>query len=266
VIGQVPDAPVLVPAATAAAALRPTRRAHHGFYAWAGTVAFAVVLIGFARSFYLKLVFGTSSLPWLLHLHGVLMTSWFALFFVQTYLVASPRVRAHRRLGVAGAMLAALIPIIGVAVALRATARDARLPHSEGPAPLAFMGFLFAALLVFSILVGAALLLRRRREYHGRLMLLSCLSMIGPGLARIPLDRLPAIAFLKTGGPGGLFGLDLLILYACIAWDTWRFPRLHPAFLAGGLLIVALGLPFIWMLFSTQAWTRIATWLVGHVP
>ena len=38
------------------------------------------------------------------------------------------------------------------------------------------------------MLVGAAMLLRRRRDYHKRLMLLSCMSMIGPGLTRIPFD------------------------------------------------------------------------------
>jgi len=40
---------------------------------------------------------------------------------------------------------------------------------------------------------------------------------IGPGLARLSFQELPAIAFLKSGGPGGLFGLDSLILYACVA-------------------------------------------------
>jgi hypothetical protein len=245
---------------------RSRRAADHRYFAWAGAAAFAVVLVGFARSFYLKFLFGTPALPWLLHLHGALMTSWFVLFFAQTYLVASHRVGVHRRLGVFGATVAALIPVVGVTVALRFAARDAHLAHDEGPPPLMVMGFLFAALLVFSTLVGAALLLRRRRDYHSRLMLLSCLSMIGPGLARLSFQELPAIAFLKSGGPGGLFGLDSLILYACVAWDTWRYRRLHPAFLAGGLLIVALDLPFIWMLLSSPTWTRIATWLVVRAP
>lgn len=247
------------------AAPRLPRRAGHRFYAWTGAAAFAIVFVGFARTYYLKFLFGAPALPWLLHLHGALMTSWFALFFAQTYLIASHRVRLHRRLGVFGAILAVLMVVVGVAVALRFGARDMHKTGIEGPPPLMFMGFLFAALLVFSILVCAALLLRRRREYHKRLMLVSCLSMVGPGLARISFWNAAGLAFLRTGGPSGLFGLDFFILYACIAWDTWRHRRLHPAFAIGLLLLAALSSPLIWRFLATPQWTHFATWLVGRL-
>jgi hypothetical protein len=123
-------------------------------------------MAGFARTYFLKFLFGTPALSSLLHLHGALMTSWFALFFAQTYLVASHRVLLHRRLGVFGAALAASIVAVGVTVAIRFGAREMNKPQRGDPPALAFMGFLFAALLVFSMLVGAALLLRRRREYQ----------------------------------------------------------------------------------------------------
>jgi len=258
------DASVLSPAATVAASRAP-RRADHRFYVWAGAAAFAIVLAGFARTYYLKLLFGTPALPALLHLHGALMTSWFALFFTQTYLVASHRVRIHRRLGVFGAVLAGLIVVVGLTVALRFGAREMNKPQVAGPPALAFMGFLLAALLVFAMLVGAALLLRRRRDYHTRLMLLSCFFMVGPALARIPFEQFPVVAFLKTGGPAGLFGLDLLPVYACVAWDTWRHRRLHPAFAIGVPLLAALDMPFIWRFLSSSTWTHVATWLVSRI-
>jgi len=245
-------------------ALRPPRRADHRYYAWAGAAAFAIVLAGFARTYYLKLFFATPALSWLLHLHGALMTSWFVLFFGQTYLVASHRVQLHRRLGVFGAVLAALIVVVGATVALRFGAREMNTPQVDGPPALESMGFLFAALLAFALLVGAALLLRRRREWHKRLMLLSCLFLIGPGLARIPFERVPSLAFLRSGGPAGLFGLDLLVLYTCVAWDTWRYRRLHPAFAAGALLLMAMDLPFIWRFLSSPTWTHFASWLVSR--
>jgi hypothetical protein len=125
------------------------------------------------------------------------------------------------------------------------------------------MGFILFVLLVFAILVSAALLLRRRKDYHKRLMLLSCLSMVGPGLFRIPLEHVPVVSFLKTGGPLGLFGLDLLLVYACIGYDTWRHRRLHPAFVCGALLIVTEDLPFVGMFLSSATWTHLATWLVS---
>lgn len=257
------EVPIRRAVATAAASRAP-RRADHRFYAWAGAAAFAIVFVGFARTYYLKFLFGAPALPWLLHLHGALMTSWFALFFAQTYLIVSHRVRLHRRVGVFGATLALLIVVVGAAVAVHFAARDMNKPQTEGPSPLMFMGFLFAALLEFSILVGAALILRRKREYHKRLMLVACLSMMGPGLARIPFGHVPALAFLQNGGPSGLFSLDLLILYACVARDTWRHRRLHPAFAIGLLFLAALGAPLIWRLLATPEWTHFATWLVGR--
>jgi hypothetical protein len=252
------------PFATAPAAARRLRLADHRFYAGACAAAFAIVFAGFARTYYLRVLFGQPPLPWLLHLHGALMTSWFVLFFVQTRLIASHLVHLHRRLGIFGGVLAGLIVIIGSTVAIRATARDVHLPGSGGPPPLVFMGFILAALLVFAVLVGAALVLRRRRDYHKRLMLLSCLSMIGPGLTRIPLERFPAaLAFLKSGGWAGLFSLDAMVLYACIAWDTARHRRLHPAFVGGGLLIIMVeDLPFIWHFLSTPIWLHFAAGLV----
>ena len=231
----------------------------HRFFAIASLAAFAIVFIGFARTYYLKAWFATPALPGLLHLHAALMTSWFALFFVQTSLIAAHRVRWHRRLGVAGGVLAVTIVVIGVHVAIRSAARDVRLPSIAGPPPLQFMGFLFFVLLGFAALVAAGLLLRRRPDYHKRLMLLSCLSMVGPGLFRIPLERVPALAFLRAG----MLALELLLLYACVAYDTWRHRHLHPAFAVGSLLIIAQELPFIWMFLGTPTWARIATWLVS---
>lgn len=242
-----------------------TRREHRDtrFLIIAATGVFAVVFAGFARTYYLRAWFGAPPLPWLLHLHGALMTSWFVLFIAQTTLVATRRVRWHKRLGVFGALLALSMVIVGTIVALRDAERDARNPGVAGPPPLQVLGFFLFVLLVFAILVGAALLLRRRRDYHKRLMLLSCLAMVGPGLARIPFQRIPAVAFLRTGGPAALFGLDSLLLYACIAYDTWRHRRLHPAFAVGAPLLLAEDLPFIWMAVATPAWTHIAAWLTS---
>lgn len=238
-------------------------RIDHRLYRWAPIAAFTVVVVGFARTYYLKLLFGTPALPWLLHLHGALMTSWFALYFAQTSLIAANRVRVHKRLGIVGAVLAGLIVIVGTTVALHDAARDLRHPRTAGPPPLQVLGFFLAVLLVFAILVASALLLRRRRDWHKRLMLMSCLILVGPGLARISFARVPALAFLRGGGPGGLFDLVMLLVYACIAWDTWRHRRLHPAFVCGALLIAAVDLPFIWVPLSSSTWAHVATWLVS---
>ncbi len=101
------------------------------FYTWVALGMALIILAGFARSYYLKGVFGTPALPLLLHVHGLVMTTWFALFFVQVRLVATHRTDIHRRLGVAGAAVAGLVVTVGAGTALgrhspiRRTAREA---------------------------------------------------------------------------------------------------------------------------------------------
>ena len=64
-----------------------------------------IVLIGFSRTYYLKGWFGTPALPGLLvHLHGIVMTSWVVLFVTQVSLVATGRTRTHQRPGILGAV------------------------------------------------------------------------------------------------------------------------------------------------------------------
>jgi hypothetical protein len=58
-------------------------------YTWAALVAVLIVFAGFARSYYLKGAFGSPDLAPLVHLHGLVMTAWIALFFVQVRLVAA---------------------------------------------------------------------------------------------------------------------------------------------------------------------------------
>ena len=70
-------------------------------YIWFAVFMPIIVLAGFARSYYLKGFFGFPALPSLLvHLHGIVMTSWVVLFVTQVTLVATGRTRTHQRLGV----------------------------------------------------------------------------------------------------------------------------------------------------------------------
>jgi len=211
-----------------------------------------VVLIGFARTYYLKGLFGNPPLPSLLvHLHGIVMSSWVALFLAQVWLVAAHRTRLHQRLGVLGAVLAALVVLVGVATGISAAARDS----ASGPQPLVFLVIPLGDMLVFGILIGTALYFRRRLDVHKRMMVLAALNLLAPAIARIPLQ------FIATGGPLVFFGLTDLCVLGCIVFDTVRNRRLHPVFLWGTLLIIA-SQPLRLMLAGTDTWMRLATWLV----
>ena len=113
-----------MPISTSTVATGSATRVGGGFYSWAALTCVLIAVIGFARSYYLKWLFGTPPLPILLHVHGAIMSSWCLLFGAQTYLVATHRVRQHRRLGILGAALAILVVVVGAYATIAATARE----------------------------------------------------------------------------------------------------------------------------------------------
>lgn len=223
-------------------------------YSWAAVVAALIVVAGFAQTFYLKDVFGAPALSALLLALGTIMTFWFVLFIVQLRLVAAGRTDLHRRLGVFGAILVVLVLAVGVTTAVDAARRGA----SPAPeiTPLMFMAIPLVDLVVFAILVGAALWNRWRSDIHKRRMLLATLSIFTPAIARIPL------AFIQQGGLPVVFGLTVLSVIICVVVDTVRNRRLHPAFGWGGTLVVA-SVPLRLLLARTAAWKQFATWVVA---
>jgi len=214
-----------------------------------------IVLIGFARTYYLKGLFSTPVIPSrLVHFHGLIMTLWVVLFVVQVVLVETKRVKTHQRLGILGSALAALVFVVGTLTGIYAAARGA----SPGPPALQFLIIPLGDMFVFAILVGTALYFRRKLAIHKRLMLLGAINLLAPAIARIPLS------FILNGGPLAFYGLTDLCLLACVAFDTIKHRRLHPAFLWGGLFIVVFQ-PLRLMFAGTDLWLTIATTLVGLV-
>lgn len=233
----------------------PQRGAGSRLYAWMALVAALIIFAGFARTFYLRASFGAQPLSALLVFHGIVMTAWFMLFFVQVWLVGVGRTDLHRRLGLLGMAVAVLVLFVGVAAAIDAGRRGAA-PSSGIVTPLEFMAVPLFDMPVFAALVGLAFWMRRRPDVHKRLMLLASLGMLTPAIARIPLR------FIQDGGPPVFFGLGIMVVLACVAVDAARHRRLHRAFAWGALLIVTM-IPLRLFIAGTEAWTRFAGWLVG---
>lgn len=214
-----------------------------------------ITLVGFAQTYYLKVLFGTPQLRLLLHIHGLVMTTWIVLFFVQVRLVAVHRTDLHRRFGVAGAVLAGLVLVIGAMVALSQGHLHLVANDELIEPPLVLLPVTFGILLLFGTFVMAAILLRRRADYHKRLMALACLSILAPGIDRLPLH------FIQYAERSTLFGLNDLCIVVCIAYDAFKSRRLHPVWVWAGALTV--GLQILTLLIrNTPAWLRIAAWLL----
>lgn len=102
--------------------VRSPRRFDRRLYLGASLIFLALVLWTFARTFYLQPSFGTPPLSAQLHIHGAVMTGWVVLLVAQTSLIAAHRVQWHRRLGVFGAVWAALVVLLGSITTLHAAA------------------------------------------------------------------------------------------------------------------------------------------------
>jgi hypothetical protein len=180
-----------------------------------------------------------------LNVHGALFTAWALLFIVQTTLVANRRVAVHRRLGVAGAVLAAVMVVVGVRVAITAAARGAAPPGMD---PLAFMAVPFFDMVLFTGLVSTALVRRRDKDAHKRLMLLAYVSSIPAAVA-----RLPGVVALGRAG----LSLAFIFIAAGVIYDLVSRRRVHPVYVWGGTLVV-LSVPIRLAISGTPAWTAFA--------
>lgn len=85
-------------------------------------VAAVVVMLGFGLQFVGPPSPGARPLTPLIMVHAVAFAAWIVLFGVQTGLVATHRTRVHRRLGVAGAVLAVVMLILGYETSINAAA------------------------------------------------------------------------------------------------------------------------------------------------
>jgi hypothetical protein len=236
---------------TAQPRILTVRRRERLFYVGMAVLIAITVFAGFSRTYFLKAYYGSPKLSLLLHIHGVVFTSWIVLYLAQTTLVASRRTDIHRRLGVFGGVLAALVVIMGTTTAiLRIKGGATPLP---GISPLSFLAIPLFDMVVFALLVGAALYYRHRADVHKRLMTLATIALLSAPIARLRFDFLPP-------GPPTFFGLTDLFIVLCIIYDLATRRRVHPATLWGALVIVA-SQPLRLMISGTPAWMAFASWI-----
>ena len=220
------------------------------------------VLGGFAPTYYLKALYGTPALSPLLHIHGMVFSLWFVLFFTQTALIAARRTDIHRRLGVAGALLAIVMIVLGVTVAIAAAKRPTLNLPPGFPPPLVFLAVPLGDLFSFTVLVTAGLYHRRNRDAHKRLMLLGTIAILNAALARLLIPG-GMLAFLGLPvNPLTFLALSALFVIPCLLYDRLARGRIHPALLWGGPFILVAQLARL-ALSGTSAWLAVARWLTS---
>lgn len=194
----------------------------------------AVLVAGFS----LHLVAGRSSfaVPLIYHVHAFVFFGWTALFVAQTGLMASGNAALHRRLGWLAALWVPLMVVVGVLMTV------ASLRRTGGPFFFDANEFLISnplGLIAFAALVGAAIVMRRRSDWHRRLMIGAMASIMGPGFGRlIPSPFLVPWSWEITNA------MAVIFFAVGMLRDRRVLGRVHPAWywgLAAAIGWVALG-------------------------
>jgi hypothetical protein len=235
--------------------LQRTRQLEHYLVAGVAAIFIAITFAGFARTYYLRGLVEAPLPSWVVHVHGLLMTAWVALFVVQAALIPANRIRLHQRLGYSSIGLAVVIAFFGIWTALRA-ARDGSLSVPPGFSEPAFSIVPLGDIVLFALFFGGAIYFRKNAATHKRLMLLTLLNFLPPGLGRLP------IAAVQAAPVAWLLGVIGGVSLVCVVFDRWRYGRVNGVFVAGAVTLIA-SFPIRIALMGTQAWLSTATWLAS---
>lgn len=227
------------------------------FYTGIAIAMLLTALIGFSRTYFLGLISGhattvTGRVPNVtVHVHALLFTSWLALFIVQTSLVATHRVKVHRKLGYFGAALGTSMIVVGGRTAVEAARLGAVPPGAD---PWSFTAIPFGDITTFAIFFLGAVLWRNDKDKHKRLMILASVCLMSAALF-----RWPGVAHV---GPLAAYGLTLLFPIACAVYDRRSRGRVHPVYW-WGLAVIVLGIPLRIALLNSLGWRHAMQSLFG---
>ncbi len=233
----------------------PSTRLDNRFFLGAGIATIALVLWGFARTYYLKGFFDSPVLPVRLHVHGAVMTLWIVTFFAQTCLIRAHRLDIHKRLGMFGVLIAVGVLILGTTTTIQAAAREVNAHSSDAIPRVVVLGLELVQMMLFAGFVAAAIWWRKRRDTHKRLMLLATLCLLPSPISRLPFAQANLTILL-------LFNAAVV---AFVAADALVKRRLHPAFAWGALTLIA-SISLAYAGTKTPQWIEFGTRMVSESP
>jgi len=223
-----------------------SRRYEHLFFSGMAIVILGVVFRGFARTYFLAGVFHAPLPNLLIHIHGAAFSSWILLFITQTSLVTAGRVDIHRRLGIAGFLLACAMVTLGVLAATNALARNVAPPGKDAQT---FYAVPMLDMVLFATLVFFAFRARFQPATHKRIILIATIGLTDAALARWPIIH-------RNLNEAFLFSYILLLFL--VAYDLWSTRRIHRATLWAGALVIFVHQASV-PIGRTAAWHAFAT-------
>jgi hypothetical protein len=204
-----------------------------------------IVVYGFSHTVDQNLFHPAVPRPFILYVHAAVFSGWLVLFVLQSTLVRSHHVRWHRRVGLFGAGLGALIPVLGIATAITMGRFNLLQLHQAGAA--AFLIIPLWDMVTFTLAFGLAIYWRKNPEFHRRLILIACCALTAVSFGRFPPIILPRTLFYA--------GVDFLILLGVVR-DLIVNRSIHqvyryavPAIMVGQVVVMytATVQPAVWM-------------------
>lgn len=244
---------------------QPTRR---WFFVGMALVFIATSIAGFLPAI-INPATRRAPLTLLAVVHGIVFLLWLLLYLAQALLIANRRADLHRRLGLAGIGVMALVIYFGF-TSMTATIRrgfdlsgDQHMdPHPDGLTtvdPPTAMIFNFSALVTFGILATAAIFYRRRPDLHKRLMLFANISLMVAPIAHF-LGHIPSTWMSPALSATSFLLLYLLFLLAPMVYDFLVTKRIRwlTSSLAVGLFVSQLLQAVV--VGPSAAWHRFVEW------
>ncbi|OAI54409.1 hypothetical protein AYO47_02875 [Planctomyces sp. SCGC AG-212-M04] len=212
--------------------LAKMRRRRFGYVIW-GLLCLLISLVGFWPSYVTPLSRGTYQSPSpTMTLHVISTALWLVLLVLQPLLVQFRRLDVHRVLGYFGVLVAVAVVFTGVVVQLDVMGPYAASADVRNAVVIPFIRL--TLLLGFAVCVAWAVVLRKRPEWHKRLIILGTFPLL-----QSAFDRMGANVFNLPDYRGvfaGLGHLGLIIMF--LTWDRMASGYFHPVTKWGTILIV----------------------------
>ena len=185
-----------------------------------GAIAMTITIVsGFGFAYLMGR--STFEAPIRVDLHAWVFMGWVGIYLLQNIFVATGRMQLHRKLGwIAAAWLVPMI-VMGLIVTT-VMVRQARVPFVFRP--LQFLVFDPVTVFAFAGLTVAAILMRRRTEWHRRLHFCGMSLLLMPAISRL----LPS-PLLMPWAYESAFALSLIFPLVGVAADIRRSGHVHPA-------------------------------------
>lgn len=220
------------------------------------------ILMGFVPEIVAHVRAHKPAFPLIVHIHGAVFVSWLCLLTTQVLLIRGGRTDIHRRLGLAGAVLAPIMIVVGLTTAVVMDRLHFHAADSDNDP--SFLAIQLADILSFGVLATAALLWRKSASAHKRLILLATIFIADAGFARWWGDSLVKLVGQHGFWPNWvvLYVSDLLLVALIGGYDLMTRRRLLPAFIAGSAFGLAVQFVAVW-LYVSPWWKPVSMKLLG---